>query len=92
MSGQGHAPCPAAAALVANRLAELAGQRATVTLTSRLSAIAQAHHLLRLPFNPRDPNRAGRAWHRPRPRHNRPSARPAVLIADVIKLAGGLRW
>jgi hypothetical protein len=41
--------------MVANHLAELAGQRAYATLTGRLSAIAQAHALLRLPFDKRDP-------------------------------------
>ena len=39
----------------ANHLAELAGQRAHATLTGRLAAIAQAHALLRLPFDARDP-------------------------------------
>ncbi len=47
------APAPAAPALVANHLAELASRRAYVTLTSRLSAIAQAHALLCLPFDSR---------------------------------------
>ena len=47
--------CPAAPSLVANHLAELAGRRAYATLTGRLSAIAQAHALLRLPFEARDP-------------------------------------
>ena len=41
-------PAPAAPALVANHLAELAGKRAYVTLTSRLSTIVQAHALLGL--------------------------------------------
>ena len=42
------APSPAAPPppLVANPLAELAGQRAYATLTGRLSTIAQAHALL----------------------------------------------
>ena len=48
-------PLPAAPALVANRLAELAVQRAHATLAGRLAAIAQAHALLRLKFDARDP-------------------------------------
>jgi ABC-type uncharacterized transport system YnjBCD ATPase subunit len=44
-----------ASALVANHLTEPAGQRACVALTSRLSAIVPAHHLLRPPFDRRDP-------------------------------------
>src|SRR5438270_2346083 len=37
----GALPCPAAPALVANHLAELAGQRAHATLTGRLAALVQ---------------------------------------------------
>ena len=55
MPSRGALPCPAAPALVANHLAELAGQRAHATLTGRLAAIVQAHALLRLPFDARDP-------------------------------------
>ena len=52
---RGARPCPASPALVANHLAELAGQRAPATLTGRLAAIVPAHALLRLPFDARDP-------------------------------------
>ena len=49
-------PAPPPSSLVANHLAELAGQRADATLTGRLaSAIVQAHALLRLKFDARDP-------------------------------------
>ena len=55
MRAKGSAAAPATPALVANHLAELAAEPAYVTLTSRLSAIIQAHALLRLPFDKRDP-------------------------------------
>jgi integrase len=82
-------PAPAAPALVANHLAELAGQRAYVTLTSRLSAIAQAHHLMRLPFDLRDPELRKTLQGIARAHGTRPKRQAAPLLtADVIKLAG----
>jgi integrase len=82
-------PAPAAPSLVANHLAELAGQRAYVTLTSRLSAIAQAHHLLRLPFDLQDPELRKTLQGIARAHGTRPRRQAAPLLpADVIKLAG----
>ncbi len=90
------APAPAAPALVANHLAELAGKRAYVILTSRLSAIAQAHALLRLPFDNRDPELRKTLQGIARAHGTRPKRQAAPLLtADVIKVAalcgGGLR-
>jgi integrase len=85
---KGVIPAPAAPALVANHLAELAGQRAYVTLTSRLSAIVQAHHLLRLPFDPRDPELRKTLQGIARAHGTRPKRQATPLLtADVIKLA-----
>jgi integrase len=81
-------PAPAAPALVANHLAELAGQRAYVTLSSRLSAIAQAHHLLRLPFDLRDPELRKTLQGIARAHGTRPKRQAAPLLtADVIRIA-----
>ncbi len=81
-------PAPAAPALVANHLAELAGKRAYVTLTSRLSAIVQAHALLRLPFDSRDPELRKTLQGIARAHGTRPKRQAAPLLAaDVIKLA-----
>jgi integrase len=85
---KGVVPAPAAPALVANHLAELAGQRAYVTLTSRVSAIVQAHHLLRLPFDLRDPELRKTLQGIARAHGTRPKRQAAPLLtADVIKLA-----
>ena len=94
--GKAIAPAPATPALVANHLAELAGQRAYVTLTSRLSAISQAHALLRLPFDPRDPELRKTLQGIARAHGTRPKRQAAPLLtAGVVKLAascgGGLR-
>ena len=81
-------PAPAKPALVANHLAELAGKRAYVTLTSRLSAIMQAHALLRLPFDSRDPELRKTLQGIARAHGTRPKRQAAPLLtADVIKLA-----
>jgi len=86
--GQGVPAVPAAPALVANHLAELAGQRAYVTLTSRLSAIAQAHALLRLPFDARDPQLRKTLQGISRRHGTKPKRQAAPLLsADVIRLA-----
>jgi integrase len=85
---QGVPAVPAAPALVANHLAELAGQRAYVTLTSRLSAIAQAHALLRLPFDARDPQLRKTLQGISRRHGTKPKRQAAPLLsADVIRLA-----
>jgi integrase len=79
---------PAAPALVANHLAELAGQRAYVTLTSRLSAIAQAHALLRLAFDVHDPELRKTLQGIARRHGTKPKRQAAPLLsADVIRLA-----
>jgi integrase len=81
-------PAPAAPALVANHLAELAGARAYVTLTSRLSAIVQAHALLRLPFDSRDPELRKTLQGIARAHGTRPKRQAAPLLtADVVKVA-----
>ena len=86
---KGVIPAPAAPALVANHLAELAGQRAYVTLTSRLSAIAQAHHLLRLPFDLRDPELRKTLQGIARAHGTRPKRQAAPLLtADIVRIAG----
>ena len=89
-------PAPAVPALVANHLAELAGQRAYVTLTGRLSAIVQAHHLLRPPFDNRDRELRKTLQGIARAHGTRPKRQAArLLTADIIKLAalcgGGAR-
>jgi len=93
---KGLSPAPATPALVANHLAELAGTRAYVTLTSRLSAIAQAHALLRLPFDAQDPELRKTLQGIARAHGTRPRRQAAPLLtAGVIKVAsvcgGGLR-
>lgn len=78
---------PAAPSLLANHLAELAGKRAYVTLASRLSAIAQAHALLRLPFDQRDPELRKTLQGIARTHGTRPRRQAAPLVtADVIRL------
>ena len=52
---RGACPAPAAPALVANHLADLAGTHAHSTLTGRLAAIVRAHRLLGVPFDAADP-------------------------------------
>lgn len=80
---------PAAPSLVANHLAELAGRRAYVTLTSRLSAIAQAHALLRLPFDRDDPELRKTLQGIARSHGTRPRRQAAPLLTeDVIRIAG----
>ena len=80
---------PAAPALVANHLAELAGQRAYVTLTARLSAIAQAHALLRLPFDRDDPELRKILQGIARTHGRRPRRQAAPLLtADILRIAG----
>ena len=79
---------PRLPSLVANHLAKLAGQRAYATLTGRLSAIAQAHALLRLPFDPRDPELRKTLQGIARAHGTRPKRRAAPLLtADVIRVA-----
>jgi integrase len=87
-AAKGTPPAPAAPALVANHLAELAGARAYVTLTSRLSAIVQAHALLRLPFDSRDPELRKTLQGIARAHGTRPKRQAAPLLtADVVKVA-----
>jgi integrase len=79
---------PAAPALVANHLAEQAGRRAYVTLTSRLSAIARAHAMLRLPFDARDPDLRKTLQGIARAHGIRPKRQAtALLTSDVLRLA-----
>ncbi len=86
---KGAVAAPAAPALVANHLAELAGQRAYVTLTSRVSAIAQAHALLRLPFDLRDPELRKTLQGIGRAHGTRPKRQAAPLLSgEILKLAG----
>lgn len=86
---RGTAPAPAAPALVANHLAELAGTRAYATLTGRLCAIAQAHALLRLPFDARDPELRKTLQGIARAHGTRPRRQAAPLLtAAILKLAG----
>jgi integrase len=74
--------------MVANHLAELAGQRAYATLTGRLSAIAQAHALLRLPFDKQDPELRKTLQGIARTHGTRPERRAAPLLTqDVIRVA-----
>ena len=85
---RGALPCPAAAALVANHLAELAGQRAHATLTGRLAAIVQAHALLRLPFDARDPVLRQTLQGIARSHGSKPQRQAAPLLtADVLRVA-----
>jgi integrase len=85
---KGVPPAPAAASLVANHLAELAGRRAYTTLTGRLSAIAQAHALLRLPFDKQDPALRKTLQGIARTHGTRAQRRAAPLLtADVIQVA-----
>jgi integrase len=87
-TAKGTPPAPAPPALVANHLAELAGARAYVTLTSRLSAIVQAHALLRLPFDSRDPELRKTLQGIARAHGTRPKRQAAPLLtADVVKVA-----
>ena len=89
MPGQNVPAAPAAPSLVANHLAELAGRRAYVTLTSRLSAIAQAHALLRLPFDRDDPELRKTLQGIARSHGTRPRRQAAPLLTeDVIRIAG----
>ena len=86
---RGTAPAPAAPALVANHLAELAGTRAYATLTGRLCAIAQAHALLHLPFDAQDPELRKTLQGIARAHGTRPQRQAAPLLTPaVIKLAG----
>jgi integrase len=87
-AAKGSAAAPATPALVANHLAELAAERAYVTLTSRLSAIIQAHALLRLPFDKRDPELRKTLQGIARAHGTRPKRQASPLLtADVIALA-----
>lgn len=82
-------PAPAAPALVANHLAELAGRRAHATLTGRLAAIIQAHRLLRLPFDAQDPELRQTLAGITRTHGVRPRRQAAPLLtADVLRIAG----
>jgi hypothetical protein len=84
----GALPCPAAPALVANHLAELAGQRAHTTLAGRLAANVQAHALLRLPFDARDPVLRRTLQGIARSHGSRPKRQAAPLLtADVLRIA-----
>jgi integrase len=85
---KGALPCPAHPALVANHLAELAGQRSHATLSGKLAAIAQAHALLRLPFEASDPELRKTVQGIARTHGRRPQ-RPAapLLTRDVIRIA-----
>ena len=88
-TAKGASAAPAAPVLVANHLAELAGTRAYVTLTSRVSAIAQAHALLRLPFDLRDPELRKTLQGIARAHGTRPKRQAAPLLAgEIIKVAG----
>ena len=79
----------AAPALIANHLADLAGTRAYVTLTSRVSAIAQAHALLRMPFDLRDPELRKTLQGIARAHGTRPKRQAAPQLSDeIIRLAG----
>ena len=82
-------PLPRAApSLVANHLAELAGQRAHATLTGRLAAIVQAHALLRLPFDARDPVLRRTLQGIARSHGSKPRCQAAPLLtADVLRIA-----
>src|SRR6185437_9275744 len=85
---KGVPPAPAAPSLVANHLAALAGHRAYVTLTSRLAAIVQAHSLLRLPFDARDPVLRKTLQGIARSHGSKPQRQPAPLLtADVLRVA-----
>jgi integrase len=65
-----------------------AGQRSYATLTNRLSAIAQAHALLRLPFDPRDPELRKTLQGIARTHGTRPQRQAAPLLTpDVIRVA-----
>ena len=86
--GRGALPCPAAPALVANNLAELAGQRSHATLSGRLAAIAQAQALLRLPFDAGDPELRKTLQGIARTHGRRPQRQAAPLLTpDVIRIA-----
>ena len=81
-------PAPPPPALVANHLAELAGQRAHATLTGRLAAIVQAHALLRLPFDARDPVLRRTLQGIARRHGSKPKRQAAPLLtADVLRVA-----
>ena len=89
MRHQGGRAAPAAPALVANQLADLAGTRAYVTLTSRVSAIAQAHALLRLPLDLRDPELRKTLQGIARAHGTRPKRQAVPLLSgEIIRLAG----
>ncbi|MBV8401661.1 MAG: site-specific integrase [Acetobacteraceae bacterium] len=81
-------PAPAAPSLVANHLAELAGTRSYATLTGRLAAIAQAHALLRLPFDAGHPELRKTLQGIARTHGRKPQRQAAPLLtADVIRIA-----
>jgi hypothetical protein len=85
---KGVPPAPAAPSLVANHLAELAGARTYATLTGRLAAIAQAHALLRLPFDAGDPELRKTLQGIGRTHGRKPQRQAAPLLtADVIRIA-----
>ena len=85
---KGMPPAPAAPSLVANHLAELAGACAYATLTGRLAAIVQAHALLRLPFDARDPELRKTLQGIARTHGRKPQRQAAPLLtADVIRIA-----
>jgi integrase len=85
---KGIVSAPAAPALVANHLAEQAGRRAYVTLAARLSAIAQAHALLRMPFDARDPELRKTLQGIARAHGIRPKRQATALLnSDVLRLA-----
>jgi integrase len=85
---QGVSPAPAAPALVANHLAELAGTRSHATLQLRLAAIVSAHALLRLPFDAADPALRQTLAGIARGHGTRPQRQAAPLLtADAIRIA-----
>jgi integrase len=76
---------PAAPALVANHLAELAGQRSHSTLAGRLAAIIRAHRLLGLGFDAADAGLRETVWgivrtHGRAPRRQAAPLRPADIL------------
>ena len=87
--GEGRGPCPGRPGPGRQPSRRARRPRAYVTLTSRLSAIAQAHHLLAPALRPaRSRTAENPAGHRPRPRHKAQAAGRAAAHRRFIKLAG----
>jgi len=85
---RGVASMPAAPALVANHLAELAGLRSHATLTGRLDALGRAHAFLRLGFDRADPAIRQTLSGIARTHGTRPKRQAAPLLtADVVRIA-----